>query len=285
MAGLRAALTEPVPDRCRLTVRVVTLRGGPRPRRARVTPSAVRTQQRAVVGDARADALAAVPADRAPEQRVALAQRGERRPGRLGQPPLQRREQLRERRLQLGRRPAERRGAVAHARPAARSRSTATLRPMPSTAQPSCGPRLDEDPRRACGRRASTSLGHFTRAAPPGEVGDREARAQRQQRVGGRAGRASSSSAWPGRRGPGPALAAAARGLLAGGHERAVRRARRGELPRAVVGRAVVRRCSRGRPSAFTPARAPPGRRAPTQSAAAASPALSATATSPAASS
>ena len=39
------------------------------------------------------------------------------------------------------------------------------------------------------------------------------------------------------RRGPDPSLAAAARGLLVGGDQRAVRRAERGELARALVGR------------------------------------------------
>ena len=108
--------------------------------------------------------------------------------------------------------------------------------PMPRTAQPSCG--------RASARMPATlrpsirtSLGHLIARGGAERVGDRDARAQREQRVD-LAQHERHRERAPRRRRPCPALAPASGDLLAGGHERAVRRAGHGELARAVVRRA-----------------------------------------------
>ena len=232
-------------------------RGGPRrrpaPRASRRRRSSI--EQPAVGVDAGAASRAARPADRCAEQRVARAPGGQQRVGGRRQRALQ------ARRAAAAARP-RRRPARGPASPA-RSRSsggrsagaTATLTPMPSTAQPSCGRPSTRMP--ASLRPSSrTSLGHLIARRSPATSRDRDRRGERQQRAAGRAARASTAAPCPAGAVQRAALAPAARGLLAGGDERAVRRARGASSRARSLVESVVRRCRRGVPSAH--ARQPP---------------------------
>ena len=74
-------------------------------------------------------------------------------------------------------------------------RSSATLIPMPSTAQDSPGRALDEDPRELAAVEQHV-VGPLDAGRRPGEVGDREPGAQGEQRVCSRR-RSEHRSAWP----------------------------------------------------------------------------------------
>ena len=106
--------------------------------------------------------------------------------------------------------------------------STATLTPIPSTAQPGSWRASTRMP--ATFRPSSqTSLGHLTSALGPATSATASP-----ARSGSRSSKSRSTSeaaiASPRRRRPAPALPAAAGGLLVGGDERAVRRAGLGQL-------------------------------------------------------
>ena len=85
-----------------------------------------------------AEARAAGPLQPPPQQRVALAERRHDRRHSLRQPHLERPQQLGQRGLELARRAPERARDRLQLRRQRRT-STATLTPIPSTAQPSCG--------------------------------------------------------------------------------------------------------------------------------------------------
>ena len=191
-------------------------------------------QQRAGLVDAGARALAVLPAHVLSEQRVAVAQGGERGVAVLRQVGAPARSGTR----RGSARPAPGRGrACRRSRPPRAGRlagSSATLTPIPSTAQswPCASARMPATLRPSI----QTSLGHFTRAAGPRR---RRRRARRAAAAGRRrtAAPAKRRSRLR-RRHPAAALAPAAGGLLAGGHERAVGGALLGQFARALVGRA-----------------------------------------------
>ena len=114
--------------------------------------------------------------------------------------------------------------------------STATLTPMPSTAQPSCGRPSIRMPA-TLRPSSSTSLGHFSAARGPGELGDRDGGRDRQERRRVAQHQRAQQRA-PRRRVPAAALAAAAVALGVGGDERAVRRAGARERARVDARRA-----------------------------------------------
>ena len=197
-----------------------------------------------------------------PARRAGRRARGGRRAsvGRLGQPALQRGRATRPA-PPRARRPS----VAARARSSAGSAagSTAALRPMPSTAQPSCG-RASTRIARELAAVEQHVVGPLHPRGGAGDVGDREARAERQQRVRVAQDEREQQRLAGGRE-PGPALPPAPRRLLARGHERAVRRARRGERPGAVVRRPrrpqvqprAAERAHAGASSTRSPAREP----------------------------
>ena len=242
---------------------------GRRTRRRRLTmearctspaSSAVHVRRRArragaLVVDAGAASPAARPAHAPADEGVALAQRGERSPASSAQARLERASSAGSVGSSCVGREAERRRRRAHLGAAAR-RSTATLTPIPSTAQRSRG----RPSTRIAGDLAAVDehvVGPLHARGRARDVRDREAGAQREQRVGASRTTSDSSSARPGGARPAAALAPAPGGLLAGRHERAVRRARLGQR------RAPARSSS---PSPEVQPRAPERHRALTRS-------------------
>ena len=142
--------------------------------------------QPAVVGDAERGAAAAVPRDLAAGERVARAVGVDRVRRRRGEPVREALQQQREHRLQL--RPARSRARSRASRSSGgnASSSTATLRPIPSTTQPSCGRPSARIPA-TLRPSSSTSLGHLIAARAAGgveavrHVRDGERREHRQQ--------------------------------------------------------------------------------------------------------
>ncbi len=193
--------------------------------------------------------LSCAPEDRAPAQRVARAPRIERPLGRFGQPPLQRREQLLQRRLHVPRLAAEgRRRAVQLCRQLldAHGHVQADAEHRPALLRPAFG--KDAGDLRQCARLVAVLLAREHDVVRPldlsilaGHVADGERRDQRQQRrrpIGRRpAQQQRHQQCAVSRRRPAPALAPAPRRLLTRRHERPVRRARQCELARAVVRR------------------------------------------------
>ena len=141
-------------------------------------------------------------------------------------------EQLGQRRLDLGLVAPERarhRGGVGRERGHVDGDVDADAQHRPSA-------RLDEDARDLLAVDPDV-VGPLHQRARPGDVGHREPGAQREQLVElAQDQRRGDRDA--GRRGPAPALAAAAGGLLAGRDQRAVRGALLGQFARALVGRA-----------------------------------------------
>ena len=113
--------------------------------------------------------------------------------------------------------------------------STRSTRSRAPPTPPAAAPRRGCRP--ACCASIQMSLGHLIRHSSSG-ADSQVATAAASGRIstGSRTTR-DMSTAEPGRRGPAAALAAAPGGLLVGGHERAVRRARLGELLGPLVGR------------------------------------------------
>ena len=148
---------------------VLARRGGPRRRRARAARRPAQPdEQRAGVVDPGAGPRAARPAHRAVEQRVARAQRGERVAGRLGEP------RARDARAARPARARARAGGAARASPRGRAAPAGSVVRIDRDvdADPEHRPAVAAGaPRRgcppACGRRASTSLGHLTCAPSP----------------------------------------------------------------------------------------------------------------------
>ena len=194
-------------------------------------------QQRAGVVDPAGDSLAVPPAD--PLARAARRARARRRGSRPRAPRASGRATTAARRAppRRWRRRRRRASDVAVSRSSGGNSSSdvRTFSPMPTTAQPAAGrpsTRIPESLRRSI----QTSFGHLIRAAHRaarlGRLADRHRRGERQQRAGlvEVAHHHRHQHRRPGRRHPRPALTPAAGGLLVGGDDRAVRRARVGQL-------------------------------------------------------
>ena len=131
------------------------------------------------------------------------------------------------------------------------------LRPTPITAQPSWGRASIRTPA-SLRPSTRTSLGHLTPHSMPGpqllgRLADGQRHRQRQQQVAlvERAQEGRVEQRLAGRRGPGPPLAPASRGLLGGGDDGPVRRPGRGQLAGAGVGRVGAREVPVRRPEAI----------------------------------
>ena len=201
---------------------------------ARTVPSGSRTSRRPA-----ASIPAPVPAP--PDQRTGRSRSASRARRaarhvvrRLGEARLQVAEQLRQRRLQVRGGPAERRRPLAHVR-RQRGDVDRDVDPHPEHRPARVGPRLHEDPRELAPVEQDVVRPLDARLRA-GQVGDGEPGTEREQRVVA-AEHERAEQRLPGGRRPRPALAPPPGGLQPGGHERAVRRARRRERPRAVVGR------------------------------------------------
>ena len=206
------------------------------PASSATVPDDVADQQPPGVVDADRLAAALGPADRAALERVALAPGGD--DGRLvgGQPALERAQERVQRGLEVGRRAAERARGGRAARAGSRRVPAATLRPMPSTAQPSWGRPSTRMPA-TLRPSTSTSLGHLMRGGVAHGLGHGDAGLQRDERGRIDAQHEREQQGAARRRRPCAALAPAARGLLGGGDQGAVRRAGGGERAGALVGR------------------------------------------------
>ena len=200
-------------------------------------PPGSRTTRRPAPSRPAAVPAPAGPPDLAAEQGVARAPGVEHRGRRQGQRALERREELRQERLDVRRRAAERRRRSRAARAAGRPGRTATLTPIPRTAQPSCGRALGEDPRDLAPVEQHV-VGPLDPRRGPARLRDGDGGDERQEGAAAASRRTSEhSSARPGgadhvrpwRPRPGR--------LRRGRDERAVRGAARRERPRAVVRR------------------------------------------------
>ncbi len=197
-------------------------------------PAGEADQQRPGVVDPRADALAVRPADRLVAERIAGTERGEGVLRRLVEAPLEQAQQLLQRRLEVAGRAPEAGRAVAQV-----GREVGEVdRDVDADPQhrPAVLPaRLDEDPGQLPAVEQDV-VRPLDAGVVAGQVGDREAGAERQERVvvAQQEREQEGAAAGPG---PRAALPAASRRLHACGDQRAVRRAGRGERPRAVVGR------------------------------------------------
>ena len=169
-------------------------RGGPRLRRGATTPSVVaRPAARRRRRCPRPFPRRRPSGSRRPSSASRSREGGERRLRRLGQPPLERREQLGQRRFGAG-------GPACGARRArsagSAARSTATLSADAEHRPALVRPGLDEDARQLAAVEQHV-VGPLDARGAAGEVGDREAGAQRQQRRPGRAGRARAAAPGP----------------------------------------------------------------------------------------